>query len=181
MELLDIYDLSGNRTGRTVERDQLFGHVSEDSDRLLLVHVCVFNSLGEMLIQRRQLTKDRYPGCWDVSAGGFALSGESSEDAIRRELFEELGIAADEVDIQLALREPFHLVFDDFYLCRAELDLSALHLQEQEVMAARWAGRDEVLTMLSTGEFVDYEPRLIRDMFDAADRAAESAGICDRA
>lgn len=174
MELLDIYNLSGNRTGRTVERDRLFDHIREDSDRLLLVHVCVFNSRGEMLIQQRQLTKDRYPGCWDVSAGGFALSGESSREAVQRELFEELGIATDEVDIQLALREPFHVVFDDFYVCRAELEPSALHLQEQEVMAARWAGRDEVLTMLSTGKFVDYEPRLIRDMFDAADRAAET-------
>ncbi len=38
-------------------------------------------------------------------------------DAVRRELFEELGISADETEIRLAVRGPFSCVFDDFYIC----------------------------------------------------------------
>ena len=67
MELLDIYDAAHKKTGRVIERD---GAVLE-GERLLLVHVCIFNSRGEMLIQRRSDNKDRYPGCWDVSAGAL--------------------------------------------------------------------------------------------------------------
>ena len=82
MELLDIYNEQRERTGRTVVRN---GEVFE-GERLLVVHVCVLNSRNEMLIQQRQMSKDRYPGCWDISAGGFVLSGEDSADAVRREL-----------------------------------------------------------------------------------------------
>lgn len=91
MEYLDVYDLAGNKTGKVIERSSDFSNFPEDG-RLLLVHVCVFNRKREMLIQRRQLTKDRYPGIWDVSAGGFVASGENSEQAIKRELREELGL-----------------------------------------------------------------------------------------
>lgn len=70
-ELLDVYDIDGRRTGRTIERKNCFDNIDYESERLLLVHACIFNSRGQMLLQRRQLTKDRYPGLWDVSAGGF--------------------------------------------------------------------------------------------------------------
>ncbi len=56
------------------------------------VHILVFTSCGELLIQKRTPDKDRYPGYWDVSVGGHVHVGESYESAARRELLEELGI-----------------------------------------------------------------------------------------
>lgn len=164
MERIDIYDPEGKRTGKVVSRNTVPG----ENERFLVVHVCVFNSRGEMLLQQRQLTKDRFPGCWDVSAGGFALSGETPADAVRRELSEELGISASEEQLRWLLREPFSYVLDDFFLCRADLSLNSLRLQEQEVMAAKWAGREEVLQMRASGELVDYDVSLLERLFDAA-------------
>ena len=61
-------------------------------------YVLVFNKAEELFIQRRTLTKDIYPGHWDVAAGGVVLAGESYEDSARRELSEELGIKARSLD-----------------------------------------------------------------------------------
>ena len=60
-----------------------------------VVHVCVFNTKGEMLIQQRQPFKTTWPGLWDLSIGGHIEAGETSEDSAERELFEELGIKRD--------------------------------------------------------------------------------------
>jgi isopentenyl-diphosphate delta-isomerase len=56
------------------------------------VHILILTSGGELLIQKRTTSKDRYPGYWDISAGGHVHVGESYEAAARRELMEELGI-----------------------------------------------------------------------------------------
>lgn len=57
-------------------------------------YILVYNPAGELFIQKRTDTKDIYPGCWDVAAGGVVLAGESYEAAAARELAEELGIQA---------------------------------------------------------------------------------------
>ncbi len=56
------------------------------------VHMVVFNSLGELFLQKRSIWKDKNPGLWDSSAAGHVDSGETYETAARREISEELGI-----------------------------------------------------------------------------------------
>jgi 8-oxo-dGTP pyrophosphatase MutT (NUDIX family) len=58
-------------------------------------YILVFNRLGELFVQKRTLSKDIYPGFYDVAAGGVVLAGESYEESARRELKEELGISAE--------------------------------------------------------------------------------------
>ena len=57
------------------------------------VHIFVFNTRGELLLQMRSATKDEYPSCYTSSASGHLSAGESYEDAAPRELQEELGLA----------------------------------------------------------------------------------------
>lgn len=169
MELVDIYNLNKERTGKTLPRGGVF-ELLEPDERILLVHACVFNSENRMLIQQRQITKDRYPGLWDISAGGFVLSGEESAGAAARETREELGLELPEDSFAFICCEPFRTVLDDFYNVYTDLDITELHLQESEVMDAVWAGRDEILQMIRNGGFVDYSEGLIIEVFSAAER-----------
>jgi isopentenyldiphosphate isomerase len=57
-----------------------------------VVHLHVFNSKGELYLQRRPAWKDIQPGKWDTAVGGHVDLGENVERALRREVREELGI-----------------------------------------------------------------------------------------
>lgn len=60
-------------------------------------YILVFNKAKELFIHRRTLTKDIYPGYWDIAAGGVVLAGESYDDSASRELNEELGIKVNDL------------------------------------------------------------------------------------
>lgn len=57
-----------------------------------VVHLHVFNSRGEVYLQKRPEWKDIQPGKWDTSVGGHIDYGETPEQALNREVSEELGI-----------------------------------------------------------------------------------------
>lgn len=57
-----------------------------------VVHLHVFNSRGELFLQRRPAWKDIQPGKWDTAVGGHVAYGETVEQALRREVNEEIGI-----------------------------------------------------------------------------------------
>ena len=65
-----------------------------NGSRLLhpVVHLHVLNSRGEIYLQRRPEWKDIQPGKWDTAVGGHVDYGETPEEALRREVGEELGI-----------------------------------------------------------------------------------------
>lgn len=58
------------------------------------VHILVFNSRGELLLQRRSAAKDQFPLCYTTSASGHVGAGETYEESAPRELEEELGLRA---------------------------------------------------------------------------------------
>ncbi len=65
-----------------------------NGSRLLhpVVHLHLFNSKGELYLQRRPLWKDIQPGKWDTAVGGHVDDGETIEEALLREVREEIGI-----------------------------------------------------------------------------------------
>jgi isopentenyldiphosphate isomerase len=80
------------------ERDEVVGQASrrEVHQRRLLhraVHVLVFNSRGEVFLQKRSMKKDCSPGAWDSSASGHLDRGEDYDAGAVRELREELGVS----------------------------------------------------------------------------------------
>jgi isopentenyl-diphosphate delta-isomerase type 1 len=79
------------------ERDEVIGREcrSEVHRRGLkhrAVHVLVFNSKGELFLQKRSQSKDTFPGAWDSSASGHLCCGEEYDACALRELEEEIGI-----------------------------------------------------------------------------------------
>jgi isopentenyldiphosphate isomerase len=163
MELFDLYDMDRRPLGRTMVRDT----PQEAGAYRLVIHICIINGRGEMLIQRRQPHKHSWPGLWDISVSGSVIAGEDSRTAAARELREELGIARDFAGERPPVTLGFAGRFDDFYLIRGEYDAAGLRLQTEEVSAARWAGRDEIMRMIDAGTFIPYQRGLIDIMFAA--------------
>ncbi|MDV4152355.1 NUDIX domain-containing protein [Clostridium sp. AL.422] len=160
MELWDIYDKNRNLTGRKIERG---GEFSKDEFHLV-VHVCIFNSKNEMLIQQRQPWKNGWPNMWDLTVGGSALAGETSTDAAERETLEEIGYTID-----LSNERPFFTInfdtgFDDYYIIEKDIDIKDLTLQYEEVQSVKWANKDEVLQLINEGTFINYW--FIESLFD---------------
>jgi isopentenyldiphosphate isomerase len=57
-----------------------------------VVHLHIINSAGALFLQKRVMNKDTQPGKWDTSVGGHVSYGETVEQALQREVFEEIGI-----------------------------------------------------------------------------------------
>ena len=56
------------------------------------IHLLVYNSIGELFLQKRSIKKDCFPDTWDSSASGHLDSGEDYDNCILREPREELGL-----------------------------------------------------------------------------------------
>ena len=57
-----------------------------------VVHLHLTDSNSGLYLQKRSLSKDIQPGKWDTAVGGHIDYGESVEEALFREVREELGV-----------------------------------------------------------------------------------------
>ena len=164
MEFNDVYDINRKRTGRIHRR----GKPWKEGDFGLVVCVWVHDGKGRLLLTRRAPGKS-YAGTWENS-GGAAQAGESSLQAIVRELFEETGIRAAPEDFELLGSDRDKNCFYDFYsLCRY-VPLEAIRLLPGETDGARWVTFSQVHEMIRSGEicqiianqFLRQEPMLLQ-------------------
>jgi isopentenyl-diphosphate delta-isomerase type 1 len=98
LEYLEVVD-EGNQVIGILSRPE----IHEKALRHRSVHIFIFNSQGELYLQKRSPRKDQYPDHWDSSAAGHTDPGESPLEAAKRELMEELGL---EVQLTEVLQHP---------------------------------------------------------------------------
>jgi isopentenyl-diphosphate Delta-isomerase len=138
-ELLDIIHPDGTPTG--VAKERAAAH--RDGDWHRAAHLWIVTTDLRVLLQRRALTKDTWPGLWDVSVAGHVAAGELPEEAIIREAFEELGLEIEAEELrhlgtlryQAVLHGGSYLENElhEVFLLRRDLDPLALALDEVEV------------------------------------------------
>ncbi len=87
-EIFDVVDENNKVVGKATRKE---AHTKGLLHRA--VHILIVNSKGQVLLQKRSMTKDLYKGYWIDAAAGHVDSGESYESSARRELKEELGIS----------------------------------------------------------------------------------------
>lgn len=146
MERNDIYD--GNR--RLTGRVHLRGTPWAPGEYGLVVCVWVYDGKGKLLLTRRAPEKT-FAGTWENS-GGAAKAGETSRQAVVRELYEETGIRAREEDFELLDSRRDRDAFYDFYCLKNDTPLEKIVLLPGETTAARWATFEEVRRMIHAGE-----------------------------
>ncbi len=161
MELWSLYTGQRVRTERTMRRGEKIpaGFFHQ------VVHACVFNAQGQMLIQQRQPFKKTWSNLWDVTMGGSSIAGEESWQACQRELQEEVGISVHLQGAYPALTLSPDQTLDDYYLLDLNVDAEKLHLQPEEVQAVKWADEAEILRMIDEKTFIPYQKEFIALLF----------------
>ncbi|WP_099465407.1 NUDIX hydrolase [Parabacteroides provencensis] len=81
-----------NETGETIGKATRQECHSGSKQLHPVIHLHIFNDNGDLYLQKRSMAKDIQPGKWDTAVGGHIDYGETVEEALRREVREELGI-----------------------------------------------------------------------------------------
>ncbi len=151
MEIWDLYDREGKKTGQTWERSFGSFKLIPDGNYHMVVDILVRHVDGTFLLTERDMRKDVYPGYWEASAGGSAVSGEEPLEAAERELFEETGLKAKSLElISHTFRDTSHSMFYS-YLATVDAPKDSIVLQEGETVNYKWVDERGLI------EYVDSE------------------------
>lgn len=172
-ELVDIRDERGRLTGETMARIQ--AHRSEALHGVALVWV--YNSAGQILLQRRAAHLNAFPEKLDVTVSGHLTAGDDPLAAAVRETREELGLVVDPSDLVLAeeLIDVFplaygkqHHEYDYIFVLKKDVETDKLKLQAAEVLDVVWVTPDELEADLNDSVLVHHYTGRQRQIFDIA-------------
>lgn len=170
MEWNDIYDENRQPTGRVHCR----GRGWKPGEYGLVVCVWVYDGAGHVLLTRRAKEKS-FAGTWENS-GGAAQAGETSRQAVARELYEETGIRAEEGEFELLGSDLDRNIFYDHYCLLRAVRLKDIVLQPGETDAVMWASFGKVHWMMRTGRIC----KIIAGQFRRQEKALRLRNINKR-
>ena len=158
-EMIDIYD--GNRalTGITIPREGAF---LTEGQYMLYVLALIEDAKGRFLITQRSMDKHWGAGWWEVTGGGVR-AGESSLEAVRREVPEEVGLELPNVsytpvysyeNVDLKRGDNY---FVDIYHIKLDFPEADVSLLDGEAIDFRLASWDEISKLAENGTFLHYE------------------------
>ena len=132
-EIFDVVNERDEVIGRATRRE-----VHRTGLKHRAVHVLVFNSRGDVFLQKRSMSKDTSPGLWDSSASGHLNSGEDYDACAIRELREEIGLIVSVCPSRLFKVEPCMETGQEFvwlYQCASE---GPFTLHPEEIESGDW-------------------------------------------
>lgn len=166
MELWDIYDENKEKTGRTMKRNDWN---MKPGDYHLTVLGVLKRPDGKYLVTRRRLDKEWAAGWWEVPGGGVR-AGESSMEAVKREILEETGIDVTGADGGYAFTykrvnpEEKNNYFVDVYKFVLNFQEEDVKTQEEEVSGYAIVSLEEIQEYAGQGIFLHYDS--IWEVFD---------------
>ena len=102
---------------------------------------------GQVLLQQRSLDKKKNPGKW-AKTGGHVNAGETCEQAIKREVFEEIGLRVKEDEIKnieiFKSKNPQEHYYSYGYIFLTNMQEESFILQKDEVNAVKYYSIEEI-------------------------------------
>ena len=178
MEYLDIVDEHGEPTGEIAERSVV--HAKGLPHRTS--HVWLVRDRGqgvEILLQKRSMEKDSFPGDYDISSAGHIPAGQGFPDSALRELREELGVTASEQelifcgDFRIKNESVFHGepfrddVYSRVYYMWKDMEPGQFTVQEEEISEVVWIDLKECIRLSDEGKMPCLFPQELQMLADA--------------
>ena len=148
-EYLDIWNTDGQPTGKKCLKDE----AHQKGWFHPTVHIWFYTNTPSLLLQKRGLSKQTYPGFWDVSVAGHVSAGETILEGALREVKEEIGLDIKQTDLRLLdVRKNTNRFengiidceFQHVFLAKLDTDVSNIKIQEAEVDAVRLFSFEEL-------------------------------------
>lgn len=156
MEYLDILDENGNKTG---EKD-----TRENIHKLGLLHsevaAFIYTDTGKVILQKRKSNKATYAGVWSVT-GGHVFAGENNEEAIIREIKEELNLNIEKDKVIFVTTYKSKKVKDDainnkfFSIYNVEISenqFETIEIQKEELEDIKLFSIEEIESIMNSGD-----------------------------
>ena len=154
MEMLEVFDEFNNSLGYSVSRDE----VHEKNLWHRHVSAWIMNNNGEILLQRRSLTKKKNPGLWSKT-GGHVEYGEDVITAIKREIFEEIGLKVENYGFVKIFKYDGENEknFAYSYMVFTDLKENEFILQKEEVDSVKYYSIEEMISNKNNPDFTFFK------------------------
>lgn len=155
MEYLDTFDIDGNFLGVQTRE---FCHSENPGCFHKAVWIWIKQPNGNILVQKRALTKKKAPGKYDMPVAGHVDAGETCLATCVRETKEELGIDTIESDFTFIKQFINHegWEFGEVYLLEKDFKLEDIILQKEEVEKVEYLTYEEFVKLLYSDKFANH-------------------------
>ncbi len=160
MEIWEILDNNGNKTGKTMQKDD--EKVWQKGIYHRGADVWIINSEKKILIQKRAKEKKLEPNVWAMT-GGSVIKGETGLDTIKRETLEELGI---KLNTEKAMKINYFKtgnVWAEQYVVHQDINLEEVVMQKEEVQEVKFATFEEIEKLYESKMFIQNRWEFVRD------------------
>ncbi|MCP3659119.1 MAG: NUDIX domain-containing protein [Bacteroidetes bacterium] len=159
MEKIDVLNEFGLRTGEVIERKEI--HKLGKLHRA--VHFYLFNKSNKLLLQKRSQKADHLPEIYSISVVGHIKAGESSFQALKREVNEELGLETEKLNIEFlfSFRQDYKInpnyidkQFNDIYCCFHDFEIKDLNYEKETIVDFKLVSIEEFKLMLKSDQLL---------------------------
>lgn len=159
MELLDIYDNNGNKTGRTIIRGDKTAILNEN-EHIALSVIFIENNIGQYLIQK---TAPQKGGLYS-STGGHVSSGYTPLETIIKEIKEELGITIDPSKIEEYGYISYDMPLRYLYYLKDNIKISNITPQKEEVDYVKYMSIPDIYHLIDTNQMLESHGIMFKEL-----------------